>query len=171
MSKVVLPTRSSVNIFTDDADLKFFYENFLLYCESDRKYYGNFECLKSAAKAIEGSFDFVYKDYETKMETPVENVFYFSAETEKQDSKRQNSAVAKKWFKHIRNSFAHNYITIEDGQYVLQDFFQEEKQPLRQVLYAKLTSLEEFKGLVAEIMHNIEECKIKKDSNNETPKH
>lgn len=137
MAKVKIPQRSSVSIFTEK-DINFFYENILLVCESDRKSFGEEKILKNAAKNVVVSvpFDFVHNNYEKEMQNPTDNVFYFSADTQKPNSKRKNSSVVKQWFKHLRNAFAHNYIRKENGVYVLEDYYQEEKKPLRQTLYA-----------------------------------
>lgn len=163
MAKVVKPKRSDVSIF-NEKDAFFFYENILLVCESDKKSYGEEKILYDAATRVNAKtpFDFVYKDYEIEMQTPKDNVFYFSANASKQGSTR-NSQIVKKWYKHVRNAFAHNYIRLENGAYVFEDYYDEEvlinnnrkKRTTRKVLYARILSLDEFKSLINEIKPKI----------------
>lgn len=154
MAKTVIPKRSSTCIFNDDKDLRFFYEKVLLITESDRSSFGKKDILDNAAKSvvISNPFNFEYEDYENKMLTPKENVFYFSAESQKQNSKREYTNVVKNWFKHIRNAFAHNYIYLENSSFVLRDYYKERGKPLKQTLYVKLSSLNDFKKLVEAII-------------------
>jgi activator of 2-hydroxyglutaryl-CoA dehydratase len=163
MAKVKRPHRSDISIF-DEKDAYFFYENILLVCESDKKSYGDEKILTDAAKKVNASipFDFVCKNYEVEMQTPKDNVFYFSAEAMKQGSSR-NSHIVKKWYKHLRNAFAHNYIRLENGAYVMEDYYDEETQTnsnhkkikTQKVLYARILSLEDFKSLINEVKPNI----------------
>lgn len=150
MPKVVKPHRSPVNIFIAK-DVLFFYEKILLTCESDRKSYGDEKILKESAQIINAStpFDFVYKDFEKEMQNPKDNVFYFSAYVKKQNKNKKYSNVVRQWYKHIRNAFAHNYIRKDNGAYVLEDYFQEQKgKPLKKVMYCRILSLDEFKDLI-----------------------
>ena len=103
-------------------------------------------------------FDFVHNDYEKEMKTPKDNVFYFSAATKMQNPKRKHSQIVRQWYKHLRNAFAHNYIRQENGAYIFEDYYQEEKEVNNQkvkttekVLYARILSLDEFKNLITEV--------------------
>ena len=131
MAKITIPKRSSVSILSKE-DVSFIYENILLVCESDRNGYGKKEILDLAAKNVlaSPSFEFVYEDYEKKMQTPTDNVFYFSAATNIQGAKRDTSNVVKNWFKHIRNAFAHNYIRMDNSAYVFEDYCVENKSKI-----------------------------------------
>lgn len=151
MKKTTIPKRSDISVF-NEKDTYFIYENILLVCESDKKSYGEEKFLHDAALKVNSSypFDFVYMDYEVEMLTPKDNVFYFSAEASSKNSSRQYTKIVKKWYKHIRNAFAHNYISIENGAYVFEDYYEGKK-----VLYAKILSLEEFKSLINEVKINI----------------
>ena len=151
MKKTTIPKRSDISVF-NEKDTYFIYENILLVCESDKKSYGEEKFLHDAALKVNSSypFDFVYMDYEVEMQTPKDNVFYFSAEASSKNSSRQYTKIVKKWYKHIRNAFAHNYIRIENGAYVFEDYYEGKK-----VLYAKILSLEEFKSLINEVKINI----------------
>lgn len=155
MAKVIRPKRSATCIF-DEKDVYSFYENILLVCESDRVAYGDEKILTAAAKKINAStpFGFVYKNYEVKMQNPVDNVFYFSANAAKQSSTR-HTMIVKKWYKHLRNAFAHNYIRLDNGAYVFEDFYEDTGSPLQQVLYAKIVNLDDFKRLITEVKANL----------------
>ena len=147
MAKTTKTKRNPTNVFDKDEDLKFFYEEILLFVESDRTSYGDATILKNASKTAGTSvaIDFIYDNYEKEVQTPAENIVYFSAAAEKQTSKRKNTAIVKKMFKHLRNAFAHNLITKENGLYVLRDYYyQESKKSYKLVLYAKLSSLDDF---------------------------
>lgn len=141
--------RSEISIF-NEKDVFFFYEKILLVCESNRKGYGKADILKASANEISSSpeFDFEYENYESKMQNPLDNVFYFSAGTTNHSSRRNYSNVVRQWYKHIRNSFAHNYIRIENGKYVFEDYYQDDKKQIKKTLYAQITSLDEFKQLI-----------------------
>ena len=156
MAKTTSPKRSAKCIFNNNEDIRFFYEDILLFCESDRTSFGSFNILKQAAKALTmlKPFDFVYNNYEKEMRTPKDNVFYFSAEAEKQDSNKK-SKVVKQWFKHIRNAFAHNYIILDKGIYHFYDFCGEKGKKPKQTLYARITSLDDFKKLILEVKSKI----------------
>lgn len=151
MSRSILPHRSPECILTDE-EIKFFYEEILLYFECDRKSFGTVESLKQASKNIEDNskFKFEYKDYENMIESPVENVFYFSAESKKENAARENTEIVKNWFFHLRNAFAHNYIIKKDSSYILKDF-QKKGQNWKQTLYVEITSFDSFKSLVNEV--------------------
>lgn len=153
MARIVRPRRSPVSIFTP-TDVFFFYENILLICESERKAYGDVKILKEAAHNVNASapFDFVYIDYEKEMQNPRDNVFYFSADVKKQNKNKKYSNVVKQWYKHIRNAFAHNYIREDNGAYVLEDYFQEQKsKPLKKVMYCRILSLDDLKNLIIKV--------------------
>ena len=141
-----IPPRNPKNILSDE-NLKFFYEEILLFVESDIKGYGSFNDLK---KLINGNeqikkFQFQYKYYKKYLDKPVINVFYFDACGKKEKSK--NNSIINNWFKHLRNAFAHNYITIdeESGCYTLKDFNNENK---KQTLLAIIDNIDDFKCLV-----------------------
>ena len=152
MVKATKPKRSPTSIFNEE-DTHSIYENILLVCESDRKAYGKADILKNAASSTKASpsFDFIYDNYENEMQNPKDNVFYFSAETTNQSTKRNHSNVVKQWYMHIRNAFAHNYIRQDNGAYVFEDFYQGDNQPLKQTLYARITNLDDFKNLIKEV--------------------
>lgn len=156
MSRVVKPQRSANSIFNEQ-DVYFIYENILLVCESDRKAYGDEQILFDAAARINSiiNFDFVYKNYEVEMQNPNDNVFYFSADAIKQGKNRKYTMIVKKWYKHLRNAFAHNCIRIDNGAFVFEDFLEENGRTLKQTMYARVTSLEEFKRLVLEIKNKL----------------
>ena len=131
------PRRSSISILTDE-ELKFFYEEILLFCESDRRSYGSFSTVRSRIrqKPNLSNVDFINEDYQSAMNSPIGDVFYFSSESQANGSSR-NSIILKKWFAHIRNAFAHNYITKEGESIVLRDF---EPDTYRPTLYVKTSS-------------------------------
>ena len=151
MAKTVKLKRSDVSIF-DEKDAFFFYENILLVCESDKKVYGEEIILHDAAAKVNTNnpFDFVYKDYEVEMQTPKDNVFYFSADAAKKGLTRKYTKIVKKWYKHLRNAYAHNYIRLDNGVYVFENYHERKK-----VLYARILSLDEFKSLINEIKPKI----------------
>ena len=96
--------------------------------------------------------DFIYEDYQNAMNSHIGDVFYFSAESQANGSSR-NSNILKKWFAHIRNVFAHNYITKEGESIILRDF---EPITYRPTLYVRLSSFERIKEiviLVKQIIH------------------
>lgn len=163
MAIVLKPKRSEISIF-GEKDAYFIYENILLVCESDRKAYGDEIILYDASTKVNASvpFCFEYKDYDVKMQNPQDNVFYFSADTIKQGTKRKHSKIVMKWYKHLRNAFAHNYIRKENGVYVFEDYYDEEispnnqtKKKTRRVLYARILSLDDFKNLIKEVKSNL----------------
>ena len=137
-----IPPRNPKNILSDD-DLKFFYEEVLLFVESDNKGYGKFNVLKKEINKNERLNMFQFEDYK-KSKNPEYNIFYFGARTKKSKKK---SPIINNWFKHLRNAFAHNYITIdeESGCYTLKDFNKENK---KQTLLAIIDNIEDFKCLV-----------------------
>lgn len=156
MPQVAKPKRSANSIFNKE-DAYFIYENILLVCESDRKAYGDEHILFNAAKKVNSiiNFNFVYKNYEIEMQKPKDNVFYFSADAAKQGTNRKYSNIVKKWYKHLRNAFAHNRIRINNGAFVFEDFYEEKGRALKQTLYARVTSLDEFKCLASEIKNKL----------------
>ncbi len=151
MAKVTKPKRSSVSIF-NEKNAFFFYENILLIFESDKTSYGDEKSLREAAARVNANvpFDFVYQNYEVEMQTPKDNVFYFSADAHKKGPARKYTNIVNKWYKHLRNAFAHNYIRIENGVYMLEDYNEG-----KQVLFARVLSLDEFKSLINEVIPNI----------------
>lgn len=149
----------ATNSVLSDAELKFFYEKILLFYENDsRTNYGDFESIKRELKKTEGlqGIDFIYENYQEKMNEPQDNVFYFSAESETGAGKKKNSEIGKKLFGHLRNAFAHNYITKENEYVILQDY-QNTDLSARQTLYAKLSSFNKFETLVNKIQEIIRE--------------
>ena len=155
-----LPLRVPNSVLSDK-QLQFLYKEVLLYSESDSSSYGSAE--KIIAKVKKESslqhFDFVYDHYESAMKTPVDDTFYFSASSKKK-VKRSNSLILKKWFAHLRNAFAHNYITIENGKMLMQDF--QNESPHSQTLYVQLSSFELFEKLVFYIKQLINKKVIQK---------
>jgi hypothetical protein len=156
MAKVILPKRSAISIL-DEKSVYFFYENILLVCESGRSSYGDEKILTDAATKVNAStpFGFVYKNYEVKMQNPQDNVFYFSANAIKQTSTRQYTQIVKKWYKHMRNAFAHNYIRLDNGAYVFEDYYEDKGSLRKRVLYARIVNLDDFKRLIAEVKANL----------------
>jgi len=156
--------RLTENILSDE-QLKFLYEEILLYCESDRKAFGTAEILNRKVKKQEGlqKFRFVYKNYASRMKTPEIDTFYFHAETSKK-KKKEYMDVVRNWFFHIRNAFAHNYITIDNGLFVMKDF---QKDSFKQTFYVKLSSFELFIQLVHTVKELInQDLKPKQENNN-----
>lgn len=113
--------------------------------------------LINSAKAINTgyTYDFRYKDYQKYLRNPIDNVFYFSAETSNSSSNRKHSCIVRKWFKHLRNAFAHNYIILDNGIYHFYDFYEEKGKKPKQTLYARITSLDDFKKLILEVKSKI----------------
>lgn len=151
------PSRINSCIFKED-DIKFFYKNILLVVESDGKVsYGKKEILKDSAKMINTGYiyDFEYENYQKKLINPVQNVFYFSAESSVNSSKRKYSDIVRRWFKHLRNAFAHNFIILDKGIYHFYDFHEGNAKSTKQTLYAQITSLDDFKKLVLEVKSKI----------------
>ena len=144
------------NILTD-GELKFFYERILPFCESDRTSYGKFskfsnkflEPFKLESENYEKKLD----EYQKKGQEPPHNTFFFSAETEEGNKLPEGQM----WFKHLRNAFAHNYITKEGGRLVLRDYHKDKNSTKSKLtLYAKLSSFNEFEILVNRIQEKIE---------------
>ena len=162
MEKKEALQRSPTNVLSDD-ELKFFYEKILLFYETDNRTYGEFNNLP---KKVLGTFEMEYEDYEQKLnelKEPSSDVFFFSAKT----PKGKTTEIGKMWFGHLRNAFAHNYITKDkDGCFVLQDYSPEHKSGKR-TLYVKLSSFDDFKSLVDRIQTRIEEKKNNKKENKE----
>lgn len=137
MASYTKPRRSSSSILTDE-ELKFFYEEILLFCESDRMSYGSFSRVISQIRHVPtlSNVYFINEGYLSAMASPISDVFYFSAESQANGGSR-NSNILKKWFAHIRNAFAHNFITKEGESIVLRDF---EPGTYRPTLYVKTSS-------------------------------
>ena len=144
-----------------DEQLKFLYEEILLYYESDRRSYGSASILDKKAKSDKRfkQFSFVYKDYESAMTNPQDDTFYFCAETKRKNQNGKKEArkvtyndVIRNWFGHIRNAFAHNNIVLDGDSFVLRDY-----QEKRQTLYVTLTSFNLFEKLVAFVKEKINE--------------
>lgn len=156
--KTAVNSRNAENILSDN-QLKFFYEQILLFVESERKSYGDSEILTKKVKKISGleNFDFNFEDYKRGMLHPVEDTFYFKAETCPGSIKRKHDKIVYNWFKHLRNAFAHNYIRIENGCMIMIDVYEGE-----QTLYAKIQSYEMLEKLVKKVKEL-----IKKTTKNE----
>lgn len=69
--------------------------------------------------------------------------------------RKKYNDIVRKWFKHLRNAFAHNYIILEDGIYHFYDFYDEEGNHTQQTFYARITSLDDFKKLILEVKSKI----------------
>lgn len=115
MNNFPKPKRSSDIILRDD-ELPLFYK-ILQFYESDRSSYGRENILKQSAKKCKPNaiFEFIHDDYEQEMQSPSVDTFYFNTETKGNGNsgRNNNSVIVKKWFAHLRNSFAHNYIKKE----------------------------------------------------------
>ena len=145
--------RPPTNILTDD-ELKFFYEKILLFCESDGHGYGTFS---KFSKSFLKPFELCSENYEAKLkefqkngQEPPCDTFYFSAIPEN----GTKAIEGQLWFRHLRNAFAHNYITKEEGCMVLQDYYKEGKST-KCTLYVKISSFDEFKALINRIQEKI----------------
>ncbi len=138
----------------------FFYKEIVLFCEFVRKSYGQFNKVIKAVKENPAlkEYDFIYKNYKKEMKNPEVKKFYFDAESHNRSSKTKSSAyILKKWFGHLRNSFAHNYITKENGLLILRDYDYEDKSKC--TLLAKISSFDSFKELVSYVKQLITERK------------
>ena len=149
------------NSILENHQLKFFYEKILLYYESDRSSYGSADILDRKVKKDERfkQFSFVYKDYLNAMANPQDDTFYFCADIKegiqgklKKKRKVTYNQIVKKWFSHIRNAFAHNYIEIDGGALIMRDYLEN-----KQTLYVRLTYFELFEELVAFVKEKITE--------------
>ena len=145
-------TRITNSVLNDD-ELKFFYEKILLFYENDnKKKYGDFDKIKKKVKKTQGleTYDFIYDDYKKEMKYPQDNIFYFSAA----EKGKKCSKICKKLFGHIRNAFAHNYIT-KEGEYIILRDYENPNLSSAQTLYAKLYSFESFKTLIEKIQEDM----------------
>lgn len=150
MENETLPSRSLSSVFKSYEDLLFFYEEILLFYESERKSYGDKSILKKASEKVSNKFGFVYENYEEQKDNPKDNTFYFDASPKSKKSKKRTVNVVEKWFHHLRNAFAHNYITMEDNNYILCNYI-EKGRNYKLVMYALITNFADFKNLIKEI--------------------
>lgn len=153
------PSRNPSRVLEEN-DLKVLYEDVLLFVENDifdSLSFGKFDDLKkkiSQHETLKG-FRFEYEDYLNKMQTPVNDTFYFDAEKEiESKSKRKTSKIAKKFFSHVRNAFAHNYVKYDDGGHLILASYQEHSY--KPQFYAQLSSVCTFKSLLDYIKETIQ---------------
>lgn len=132
--------RSEQSVLSTE-EVSFLYQEILLFVENDKKSTKGFKvdskAMKNAMK--EGGFRFDYhkalKDVKEHNEV---NIFSFS--------NNKNSTLSS-FFVHLRNSFAHNYISKDSqGKIIFRDYFGN-----RLSCYVRVESFEKFKQIINSI--------------------